>query len=135
MGTLVAISGLNTAIRAARVLLIGLSGVILLILGDQVLAERNLQEPPSYRLRDLLSFSSVYGMGLDTIPLPGDSKVDQIVRILSEVAALAGSLRKPLIARLIPMPSLQARDLIDLDSSTDTSFAPFVFHSRVMELL
>lgn len=134
MGTLVAISELNKAIRAARVHLIGFSGVILPVIGDIVLAQRNLEEPPSFRLRDLLAFSSVYGMGLDAIPLPGDCSVDQIVRILSEVASLAGILRKPLVARLLPMPGLRARDIVNV-TIADEMWNAFIFPTRVLELL
>jgi len=44
------------------------------------------------------------GTGLDAIPLPGDSTTDQIARLLLDVAALAMRLRKPLSARLFPVP-------------------------------
>ena len=130
----VAISELNKAIRAARVHLIGFSGVILPIIGDRVLAQRNLEEPPSFRLRDLLAFSSAYGMGLDAIPLPGDCSVDQIVRILSEVASLAGILRKPLLARLLPIPGLRAREIVHANVS-DEMWHAFMFPTRVMDFL
>lgn len=135
MGTLVAISELNKAIRAARVNLIGFSGAMLPMMADDILAQRNYAEPPSYRLRDLLAFSSVCGTGFDTVPLPGDTSVDQIRRILSEVASLSGTLRKPLIARLLPIPGLQARDSVDVDAICLPLSPSSLYPTRVMELL
>lgn len=107
-GTLAAVRALTDAIRAARVTRIGFSGVMLPVLEDAVLAQRNSEG--RYTVRDLLAFSAVCGTGLDCIPLPGETTAAELSAVLAELAALAGSLRKPLTARLMPLPGLKAGD-------------------------
>ena len=131
-GTLAAVRELTSAIRAARVTQLGFSGVMLPVLEDPILAQRNSEG--RYTLRDLLAFSAVCGTGLDTIPLPGDSTADQIVGVLEELAALAGALRKPLTARLLPMPGLQAGDLTTFAAIGDSPLAGGLCDSRVMRI-
>ncbi len=124
-GTLVAVRGLTSAIQAARVTRLGFSGVMLPVLEDATLARRNAAG--HYTLRDLLAFSAVCGTGLDTIPLPGDTTAEQIARVLAEVAAISAALRKPLTARLLPIPGLQA------GSMTGFEF-PYFVNTRVMQI-
>ncbi|NOK63229.1 MAG: DUF711 family protein [Chloroflexi bacterium AL-W] len=131
-GTLAAIRGLTSAIRAAQVPQVGFSGVMLPVLEDTTLADRNNTGPNGehsayYTLRDLLAFSAVCGTGLDTIPLPGNTTADQIAGILTEVAALASTLRKPLTARLLPIPGLQAGERTTFDF-------PYFVNTRVMQI-
>ncbi len=124
-GTLAVIRACTGAIRAARVVRAGFSGVMLPVLEDAVLAQRHAEG--RYTLRDLLAFSAVCGTGLDTIPLPGDTTPGQIAGVLAEVAALAGAWRKPLTARLMPVPGLHAGD--------ETSFDfPYFVNTRIMSI-
>jgi uncharacterized protein (UPF0210 family) len=131
-GTLAAVRGLTAAVRAAQVQQLGFSGVMLPVLEDLVLAQRNAEG--GYTLRDLLVFSAVCGTGLDTIPLPGDAGAAQIAGVLAEVAALASALGKPLTARLLPMPGLHAGDEIRFDLSDDPRIAQYFCGTRVMRL-
>lgn len=124
-GTLAGVRALTAAIRVAKVTQLGFSGVMLPVLEDAVLAQRNAEG--RYTLRDLLAFSAVCGTGLDTIPLPGDSTPEQVAGVLTEVATLAGALRKPLTARLLPIPGLRAGDMTTFDF-------PYFVNTRVMEL-
>ncbi|MDW8232517.1 MAG: DUF711 family protein, partial [Roseiflexaceae bacterium] len=124
-GTLAVIRACTDAIRAAGVILIGFSGVMLPVLEDATLAQRNAEG--RYGWRDLLAFSAVCGTGLDTVPLPGDASIEQIEGMLAEVAALAGALRKPLTARLMPIPGLRAGDI------TAFNF-PYFVNTRVMAI-
>ncbi len=78
-------------------------------------------------VKDLLLFSAVCGTGLDTIPLPGDTTVDQLYAVLLDLAALAQRLDKPLAARLMPIPGKQAGEPTGFD------FA-FFANSRIMSL-
>ncbi|MEN9938447.1 MAG: hypothetical protein RLZZ387_5026 [Chloroflexota bacterium] len=124
-GTLAAIRSLTGAVRAAKVTQLGFSGVMLPVLEDAVLARRNAEG--RYTVRDLLAFSSVCGTGLDCVPLPGDTMAAEVSGVLAEVAALAGALRKPLTARLMPLPGLAAGDT--------TAFAwEYFVNTRVMRL-
>ena len=72
------------------------------VLEDSVLALRAAEG--QLTVSDLLSYSAVCGVGLDTVPLPGDTSEDTLTGILLDVAALATRLNKPLTARLI-LPS------------------------------
>jgi uncharacterized protein (UPF0210 family) len=131
-GTLAAVRGLTSAIRAARVTQLGFSGVMLPVLEDPILAQRNTEG--RYSLRDLLAFSAVCGTGLDTIPLPGDTTPEQISRVLEEVVALAGALRKPLTARLLPLPGLKAGDMTSFRVSSDAQLAEYLCDTSVMRV-
>jgi uncharacterized protein (UPF0210 family) len=122
-GTLAAVRQLTESIRQARVIQIGFSGVMLPVLEDAVLAQRNTEG--RFSLRDVLAFSAVCGTGLDTIPLAGDLTPQQIAAILAEVAALAGMYRKPLTARLMPIPGLQAGNMTAFDF-------PYFVNTRVL---
>jgi uncharacterized protein len=132
-GTLATIRKLTNAIRAARVTQLGFSGVMLPVLEDPILAQRNAEG--HYTLRDLLAFSAVCGTGLDTIPLPSDTTAEQIIAILEELAALAGALRKPLTARLLPLPGLKAGDLTSFAALSDSPLAGGLCDSRVMRIV
>jgi uncharacterized protein len=103
----------------------GFNGMMMPVLEDSVLAAR--AGAGSFSVHDLLMYSAVCGIGLDTIPLPGDASAEQISALLLDVAALALRLNKPLIARLMPIPGKQAGD------ATDFNFAYFA-NGRVMVL-
>ena len=59
-------------------------------------------------LDSLLSYSSVCGTGLDTVPLPGTVTEEQLTRIIGDVATLSVKWNKPLTARLLPVPGKAA---------------------------
>jgi uncharacterized protein (UPF0210 family) len=122
-GALFAAAFITEAIDRARFPRTGFSGLMLPVLEDAVLAQRAAEGRLS--LNDLLVYSAVCGVGLDTIPLPGDTSEDTLTAILLDTAALAARLRKPLVARLMPLPGLSAGDATAFDFEY---FAP----SRVM---
>jgi uncharacterized protein (UPF0210 family) len=103
----------------------GFCGLFLPVLEDALLAERAAEEELS--IYDLLLYSAVCGTGLDTIPLPGDVSAEAITPVLLDLAALAQRLRKPLTARLMPIPGKKAGEPTGFD------FAYFA-NSRVMAL-
>ena len=78
-------------------------------------------------IKDVLLYSAVCGTGLDTIPLPGDTTVDQIVPLLLDLSALALRLDKPLTARLMPVPDKKAGEPTSFDFG-------FFANSKVMAL-
>jgi uncharacterized protein (UPF0210 family) len=92
----------------------GFNGLMMPVLEDSTLAARtgssNAAGTATYGVHDLLMYSAVCGTGLDTVPLPGDSTPEQIGALLTDVAALALRLNKPLTARLMPIPGKQAGD-------------------------
>jgi len=91
----------------------GFNGLMLPLLEDSRLAARS--ESPSFTIKDLLLYSAVCGTGLDTVPLPGNIPEEQIEALLMDIAALSLRLRKPLTARLMPIPGLKAGDLTRFD--------------------
>jgi uncharacterized protein (UPF0210 family) len=101
-GTLQACAAITEAIKSLRVQTCGYSGLMLPILEDPVLAKRASEG--RIRLSELLLFSSVCGTGLDVVPLAGDASADAMGRLIGDVATLAHRLRKPLSARLFPVP-------------------------------
>lgn len=124
-GSLFAAAFITDAIERAHFPRCGFSGLMLPVLEDAVLAQRAAERRLS--LTELLSASAVCGVGLDTIPLPGDVSAAQLTAILLDVAALATRLNKPLTARLMPLPGLDAGDPVQFDF-------PYFADSRVMAI-
>ena len=124
-GSLAAAAILTETIERANFPRTGFSGLMLPVLEDSVLARRAAEG--TLTVKDLLLYSAVCGTGLDTVPLPGDTRADQIAAVLLDLSALALRLDKPLTARLMPIPGKKAGD------STGFDFDYFV-NSRVMAL-
>lgn len=122
-GSLFAAGFITEALERAEFPRCGFSGLMLPVLEDSVLARR--AAAGALTVQDLLSYSAVCGVGLDTIPLPGDISQESLTAVLLDVAMLATRLRKPLTARLMPLPGLQAGDPVAFDF-------PYFAHSRVM---
>jgi hypothetical protein len=55
-------------------------------------------------------YSAVCGLGLDTVPVPGDVPEAKLAALFLDVAALAFRLDKPLSARVMPAPGLKVGD-------------------------
>ena len=107
-GALFAAAFITEAIDRARFPRTGFSGLMLPVLEDATLARR--AAAGELALNDLLLYSAVCGVGLDTVPLPGDVGEATLTGILLDTAALSARLRKPLVARLMPLPGLSAGD-------------------------
>jgi uncharacterized protein (UPF0210 family) len=124
-GSLAAAAVLTDAIDRAQFPRCGFCGLMLPLLEDTVLARRAAEG--RLRIGDLLQWSALCGTGLDTVPLPGDASEESLAALLFDVAALATRLKKPLSARLMPMPGKVAGDEVKFD------FAYFT-DSRVLSL-
>jgi len=107
-GTMTAALIITTAVKAVPVKQIGYAGLMVPVMEDKLLAKRWAEG--TYNTDSLLAYSAVCGTGLDTIPLPGDVSVDQIARMLGDVASLAWKWHKPLSARLLPVKGKKAGD-------------------------
>lgn len=112
-GTLAAAAVLTDAIDRAQFPRCGFCGLMLPLLEDAVLARRAAEGCLS--ISELLQWSAVCGTGLDTVPLPGDVSEEALAAVLFDVAALAVRLRKPLSARLMPLPGKVAGDVVHFD--------------------
>jgi len=132
-GGVAASAVLTAALQSVRgVPLIGYCGLMLPVCEDTGLAEQNAEG--AFRLGDLLACSAVCGVGLDTVPLPGDTSVAALTALVSDVAAMSAARPgwgggagggKQLSARLFPIPGKAAGER--------TSFtSPFLVDSVVM---
>ncbi len=122
-GSLAAAAFLADALDRAAFPRTGFNGLMLPVLEDPVLAARAAEG--LLTVKDLLAYSAVCGTGLDTVPLPGDTTPAQLAAVLWDVAALSRRLRKPLTARLMPVPGKQAGDPLTFDF-------PYFADGRVM---
>lgn len=104
-GTLFLSAVVTGRLRRLQVRRAGFSGLMLPILEDNVLARRFGEG--KLPLAAVLAFSAVCGTGLDVVPLPEDVPEAEVRGILLDVAALSAVLRKPLTARLMPVPGLR----------------------------
>ena len=125
-GSLFAAAFITEAIDRAVYPSCGFSGLMLTVLEDTVLASRAGEGVLS--IGELISYAAVCGIGLDTVPLPGDIRKDTLTAILMDVAALAVRLNKPLTARLLPLPGLRAGDPVhfEFDYFADGKVMPIV---------
>ena len=123
--TLAACAAITDVLKSLDIKSCGYSGLMLPVLEDTILARR--AKEGRYSISDLLLYSSVCGTGLDVVPLPGDVSVSQLAGLVSDVAALAKKYRKPLSARLFPVPGKKAGDIVTFNN-------PYLTDSVVMNI-
>lgn len=123
--TLTACANITDALKGLEVKICGYSGLMLPVLEDKVLAKRAAEK--RYGISELLLYSSVCGTGLDVVPIPGDSTAESMASVIGDVAALSTKYRKPLSARLFPVPGKTAGDAVTFNN-------PFLTDSVVMDL-
>jgi uncharacterized protein len=111
--TLQACATITAVLKSLSVRSCGYCGLMLPVLEDPVLAKRAQER--RYGIQELLLYSTVCGTGLDVVPIPGNTGVDAMARLISDVATLAVRLRKPLSARLFPVPGKAAGDTVRFD--------------------
>jgi uncharacterized protein (UPF0210 family) len=124
-GTLAAAGLITSVLKGTTLRTCGYCGLMLPILEDVGLAERNNQG--LLNLTNLLAFSAICGTGLDTIPLPGNVSEQHIAAVLADVATLGGKLKKPLSARFLPIPGKKAGDMTEFDF-------PYFVNTKIMSL-
>ena len=112
-GTMTAAAVVTNVLQALPVKRAGYSGLMIPVLEDEVLAER--WSEGTLTLQALLAYSAVCAAGLDTVPLPGNATLEQLVRIIGDVASLAVKLDKPLSVRLMPVPGKKAGERTEFD--------------------
>jgi uncharacterized protein len=113
-GTLALAAAITPAIQSTGLPTCGYCGLMLPVMEDVVLAERWAEGRVG--LDQLLAYSAVCGTGLDTVPLPGDCSADELTNVICDVASLAVRLRKPLSARLLPVPGKRAGEVTEFSS-------------------
>lgn len=94
--------------------LIGFSGLMLAVVEDEGLAQATKDN--QFDIRSLLTYSSVCGIGLDTVPIEGDTSAQKIADICRDTGIMAFRLNKPLTVRVFPIPGLKAGDMTKFQS-------------------
>lgn len=93
---------------------VGFSGLMLAVTEDTGLAKATINQ--QFDIKDLLTYSSVCGIGLDTVPIEGDTPSEKICAIMRDTGTMAFRLNKPLTVRLFPVPKLTAGEMTSFDS-------------------
>jgi len=124
-GTMFVTAFLSDCARSIPVRRCGFCGVFYPVLEDSIISKRNNEGFVS--VNGLLSFSSVCGVGLDLIPVSGDVTHEQLMNTLWKVAKLSEDYRKPLVARLLPIPEKSVGDITMFDF-------PYCVNTRIMDL-
>jgi uncharacterized protein len=124
-GTLTAAMTVTSALKAIPVKQTGYSGLMLPVMEDARIAQRWSEGRIS--IDSLLSYSSVCGTGLDTVPLPGDITEEQLSAIIGDMASLAVKWNKPLSARLFPVKGKGPGDKTELTGNVlvNATIQPF----------
>lgn len=94
--------------------LVGFSGLMLALTEDRGLAKGS--QLHQFDIRSLLTYSSVCGIGLDTVPIPGDTSSNKIAALMRDTGTMAFRLNKPLTVRVFPVPGLKAGALTAFES-------------------
>lgn len=114
-GTVEASSLLTKVFKSVKnVPLVGFSGLMLAVVEDTGLAQGT--EKSQYDIRALLTYSAVCGIGLDTVPIPDNTTVEQIAALMRDTGTMAFRLNKPLTVRLFPIPQRQAGEMTYFES-------------------
>jgi uncharacterized protein (UPF0210 family) len=128
-GTLGAAAEITRALQSLEgIKLTGYCGLMLPVCEDTRLAKlASSGDGRQLRITDLLSISSVCGVGVDTVPIPGDAPKEDISSLILDVAGIAGRWDKSLSCRVFPVPGSKAGDKTDFDS-------PYMVNSNVFSL-
>lgn len=132
-GTIAAGAAITGALQSLPgIQLTGYCGLMLPVCEDQRLAE--LAASPvgdegdrRLTIADLLSISSVCGVGVDTVPLAGDVSEERLVSLLLDVAGLAARWNKPLSCRVLPFEGKHVGEMTDFES-------PYMVNTKVFSL-
>ena len=129
-GSLSAASAITTALQSIPdIKVTGYCGLMLPVLEDQRLSDLAMMTRSSKRIdvQKLLCISSVCGVGVDTVPIPGNVTDENLSSLMLDVAALAGRWNKQLSCRVFPVPNGDAGEMTMFDS-------PYLCNSFIFEL-
>ena len=96
-GTLSICRLLTRVMKETNIKKTGLCGLMLPVVEDNILGLRGIEG--RYTTNDLMLFSSVCATGLDTVPISGETSLQDLADYYHDLATLALKLNKPLSAR------------------------------------
>lgn len=128
-GTLGAAAEITKALQSLPdIHLTGYCGLMLPVCEDTRLAELASDDSRRpFRISDLLSISSVCGVGVDTVPVAGDCTKEQLSSLILDVAGIAGRWNKSLSCRVFPVPEKTAGDRTEFQS-------PYMVNSSIFSV-
>ena len=89
----------------------GLSGAFIPVMEDATLAEAVANG--SLTIEKLEAMTSVCSVGLDMVPIPGDTPADTIAAIIADEMAIGVVNNKTTATRLIPVPGKKAGEIVN----------------------
>jgi uncharacterized protein len=114
-GTVEASSLLTRVFKSIKTMpLVGFSGLMLALTEDRGLAVGS--HAANFDIRALLTYSAVCGIGLDTVPIPGNTPSHKLSALMCDTGTMAFRLNKPLTVRVFPVPGLVAGDTTSFES-------------------
>ena len=130
LGALGAVARATTGIQALPVKQTGYRGLMLPVCEDRFLAALGTaqqQQQQQLTIQHLLILSSVCGVGVDTVPIPGAFDVHRLALLYLDMSGLAHRWNKPLSCRVFPVPGKEAGDMTTFDS-------PYLVNTSVFSL-
>ena len=113
-GSTAAVAMLNDAVKKGGLFASssvgGLSGAFVPVMEDAVLAAA--AQSGHLTLEKLEAMTSVCSVGLDMVPLPGDTDAETLAALIADEMAIGVFNNKTTAARLIPVPAKQAGDRV-----------------------
>ena len=113
LGTVFSVGFLTEALQSIDRPKIGFSGFMQPLLEDFIIAQRNNENKVD--ISKLLLYSTMCGLGLDCIPIPGNLDPAAIELLLMDLGMISLRLKKPLTARLMPITDKKAGDMTEFD--------------------
>jgi len=116
VGSLAAAAAITTALQSLPVKLVGYCGLMLPVCEDRRLSHLAAEgQGGKISVTNLLSISSVCGVGVDTVPVEGDVKVEALTSLILDVAGLANRWNKPLSCRVFPVENKRGGDFTEFE--------------------
>lgn len=136
LGTLAAAATVTQTLQSLQgIQHCGYSGIMLPVCEDTRLSELTVTtatsngspSSPPLSISSLLSISQVCGVGIDTVPIPGDCTVSQIASLLLDVTGIAHRWSKSLSCRVFPIAGKGVGEWSTFDS-------PFLVNAQILPL-
>ena len=144
-GTIAAVAAMTTAIQTKlscddyddedattssssssnQIKLTGYNGLMLPLCEDLRLAQLAVED--KLTISQLLNVSSVCGVGIDTVPIAGNTCPNELASLLLDVVGLAQRWNKPLSCRVFPVPGKVIGDMTTFNS-------PYLVNSKILPL-
>lgn len=124
-GTLSVAAVITDVLKSLRLKRTGYSGLMIPVMEDATISRRAAEG--HITLDKLLLFSSACATGIDVAPLAGDTSVEQIEKIILDVATLSTKLHKPLAVRLLIVPGKRVGEMTAFND-------PFLINTKILPL-